>query len=123
MIGNRRMLTYIVIALIVGAALALAVAVASSRSDASGAAASGASEVSASGVYSDAGTEALARRGPRQGAAAARQVHEQGPVHPAADARCDRDGGSHAESDRHIHDGPVDSLGARSRWTARRTTS
>jgi hypothetical protein len=60
--GNRRVLTYIVIALIVGAALALAVALASSRSDASGAAASGAPEVSASGVYSDdaAGTLAVA---------------------------------------------------------------
>jgi hypothetical protein len=60
MMGNRRVLTYIVIALIVGAALALAVAVASSRSDASGATANGSSEVSASGVYSDAGTESLA---------------------------------------------------------------
>jgi hypothetical protein len=60
MIGNRRTLTYVVIALIVGAALALAIAVASSRSDASGATATGPSEVSASGVYSDAGTEALA---------------------------------------------------------------
>jgi hypothetical protein len=60
MMGNRRVLTYVVIALIVGAALALAVAVASSRSDASGASATGAPEVSASGVYSDAGTEALA---------------------------------------------------------------
>jgi hypothetical protein len=57
---NRRILTYVVIALIVGAALALAVAVASSRSDASGATANGASEVSASSVYSDAGTESLA---------------------------------------------------------------
>jgi len=64
MMGNRRMLTYIVIALIVGAALALAVAVASSRSDASGATANGTHEVSASGVYSDAGTEALAAADP-----------------------------------------------------------
>jgi hypothetical protein len=64
MMGNRRMLTYIVIALIVGAALALAVAVASSRSDASGATANGVHEVSASGVYSDAGTEALAAADP-----------------------------------------------------------
>jgi hypothetical protein len=60
MMGNRRMLTYVVIALIVGAALALAIALASSRSDASGVTASGAPEVSASGVYSDAGTESLA---------------------------------------------------------------
>jgi hypothetical protein len=58
--GNRRTLTYVVIALIVGAALALAIAVASSRSDASGVTAGGAPEVSASGVYSDAGTESLA---------------------------------------------------------------
>jgi hypothetical protein len=56
---NRRTLTYVVIALIVGAALALAIAVASSRSDASGATANGAPEVGASGVYSDAGTESL----------------------------------------------------------------
>ena len=57
---DRRILTYVVIALIVGAALALAIAVASTRSDASGATANGAPEVGASGVYSDAGTEALA---------------------------------------------------------------
>jgi hypothetical protein len=58
--GSRRTLTYVVIALIVGAALALAIAVASSRSDASGASSNGAPEVGASGVYSDAGTESLA---------------------------------------------------------------
>jgi hypothetical protein len=59
MIQNRRMLTYVVIALIVGAALALAVAVASTRSEATGAP-SAVSEATVAGVDSDAGTEALA---------------------------------------------------------------
>jgi hypothetical protein len=63
MTQNRRMLTYVVIALIVGAALALAVAVASTRSDAAGA--SGAvSEASVGSVSSDSGTEALAAADP-----------------------------------------------------------
>ncbi len=57
---NRRVLTYVIIALIVGAALAAAVALAGSRSDASGAAAGNSSEATLAGVYSDAGTEALA---------------------------------------------------------------
>ena len=56
---NRRMLTYVVIALIVGAALAFAVAVASTRSDATGAPGA-VGEASVTGVSSDAGTEALA---------------------------------------------------------------
>jgi len=59
MMQNRRMLTYVVIALIVGAALALAVAVASSRSDASGVSANP-TEASVSSISSDAGEEALA---------------------------------------------------------------
>jgi hypothetical protein len=59
MTQNRRMLTYVVIALIVGAALALAVAVASTRSDAAGASGT-VSEAAVSGVSSDSGTEALA---------------------------------------------------------------
>jgi hypothetical protein len=60
---NRRVLTYVVIALIVGAALALAVAVASSRSDAAGASGT-VSEVGVTGISSDAGTEALAAADP-----------------------------------------------------------
>jgi hypothetical protein len=60
---NRRVITYVAIALIVGAALALAVALASSRSNASGAA-SPVAEANAAGVYSDAGTEALAAADP-----------------------------------------------------------
>jgi hypothetical protein len=61
---DRRVLTYVVIALIVGAALALAVAVASSRSDATGATAAGTPEVAATGVYSEAATDALAAADP-----------------------------------------------------------
>jgi hypothetical protein len=60
---NRRMLTYVVIALIVGAALAFAVALASTRSDATGAPGV-VSEVSVTGISSDAGTEALAAADP-----------------------------------------------------------
>jgi hypothetical protein len=60
MTENRRVITYVVIALIVGAALALAVAVASSHSAASGAKGGQTAEAAAAGVYSDAGTEALA---------------------------------------------------------------
>jgi hypothetical protein len=56
---KRRMLTYVVIALIVGAALALAVAVASTRSDAQGAMGAS-SEATVSGVNSAAGNEELA---------------------------------------------------------------
>lgn len=54
MMQNRRLITYIVIALIVGAAFALAVAAAGSHSDASSAS-PGSSEIGAAGVYSDAG--------------------------------------------------------------------
>ena len=60
---NRRMLTYVVIALIVGAALALAVAVASTRSDATGAPGV-VTEAGVAGLNSDAGTEALAAADP-----------------------------------------------------------
>ena len=60
---NRRMLTYVVIALIVGAALALAVAVASTRSDATGAP-NVVTEAGVAGLSSDAGTEALAAADP-----------------------------------------------------------
>lgn len=60
---NRRMLTYVAIALIVGAALALAVAVASTRSDATGAPVTQ-GEAAVAGVSSDAGTEALAAADP-----------------------------------------------------------
>jgi hypothetical protein len=59
MTQHRRVITYVVIALIVGAALALAVAVASSHSATSGAKGGQAAEAAATGVYSDAGTEAL----------------------------------------------------------------
>jgi hypothetical protein len=60
---NRRLLTYVAIALIVGAALALAVALASSGADTSGVAASGATADSA--LYSDdGGTTALAAADP-----------------------------------------------------------
>jgi hypothetical protein len=62
---NRRMLTYVAIALIVGAALALAVALASSGAagDTSGAS-SGGVEATASGLYSDDGEAALAAADP-----------------------------------------------------------
>ena len=60
---NRRMLTYVVIALIVGAALALAVAVATTRSDATGAP-NVVTEAGVAGLSSDAGTEALAAADP-----------------------------------------------------------
>jgi hypothetical protein len=60
---NRRMLTYVAIALIVGAALALAVAVASTRSDATGAP-DAVTEAGVTGLSSDAGTEALAAADP-----------------------------------------------------------
>ena len=60
---NRRMLTYVIIALIVGAALALAVAVASTRSDAAGAP-NVVTEAGVAGLSSDAGTEALAAADP-----------------------------------------------------------
>jgi hypothetical protein len=64
MMQNRRLVTYVVIALIVGAALALAVAVAGSHSDSSGATGRQTAEAAAAGVYSDAGTEALAAADP-----------------------------------------------------------
>jgi len=57
------MLTYVVIALIVGAALALAVAVATTRSDATGAP-NVVTEAGVAGLSSDAGTEALAAADP-----------------------------------------------------------
>jgi hypothetical protein len=57
---NRRVITYVAIALIVGAALALAVAIASSHSDAAGAPTGAQPEAVASGVCSEAGGEALA---------------------------------------------------------------
>ena len=60
---NRRMLTYVVIALIVGAALALAVAVASTRSEATGAPGV-VTEAGVAGLNSDAGAEALAAADP-----------------------------------------------------------
>ena len=60
---NRRMLTYVIIALIVGAALAFAVALASTRSDATGAPGL-VGEASVTGVSSDSGTEALAAADP-----------------------------------------------------------
>ncbi len=62
---NRRLLTYIAIALIVGAALALAVALASSSADTSGVAASGGGATAGSALYSDdGGTTALAAADP-----------------------------------------------------------
>jgi hypothetical protein len=63
MIQNRRMLTYVAIALIVGAALALAVAVASTRSDAAGVPGV-VSEAAVTGLNSADGTEALAATDP-----------------------------------------------------------
>ena len=60
---NRRMMTYIAIALIVGAALALAVALASSGADTTGGAASG-GVTAGSALYSDDGTTALAAADP-----------------------------------------------------------
>jgi hypothetical protein len=60
MTQNRRMLTYIAIALIVGAALALAVALASSgAADTTGAASGGSAETAASALYSDDGGDAV----------------------------------------------------------------
>ena len=57
---NRRVLTYIAIALIVGAALALAVALSNSGAGTSGATASSASDDAvAAGLYSDSGGEAM----------------------------------------------------------------
>ena len=50
---NRRMLTYVLIALIVGAALALAVALASSGAGTSGASAGAAGEVAGASLYSE----------------------------------------------------------------------
>ncbi len=62
---NRRLLTYVAIALIVGAALALAVALASSSADTSGVAASSGGTTADSALYSDdAGTTALAAADP-----------------------------------------------------------
>lgn len=62
---NRRVLTYIAIALIVGAALALAVALASSGAVGSPAAPSGEAALNAAGVYADdEGTAALAAADP-----------------------------------------------------------
>lgn len=59
MSNNRRVLTYIAIALIVGAALALAVALSNSGAGTSGATASSASgDAVATGLYSDSGGEA-----------------------------------------------------------------
>jgi hypothetical protein len=60
---NRRLLTYVAIALIVGAALALAVALASSGADTSGVAASSGTTAD-SALYSDDGTTALAAADP-----------------------------------------------------------
>ncbi|HTX68085.1 MAG TPA: hypothetical protein VMH50_02930 [Thermoleophilia bacterium] len=64
MMQNRRLVAYVVIALIVGAALALAVAVASSHSDASSASVSAHAEASAASLYSDATGDALAAADP-----------------------------------------------------------
>jgi hypothetical protein len=63
---NRRMLTYIAIALIVGAALAMAVALASSgAADTTGAASGGSTDTAASALYSDdGGSAALAAADP-----------------------------------------------------------
>ena len=61
---NRRLLTYVAIALIVGAALALAVALASSGADTSGVAASGAATADSALYSDDAGTTALAAADP-----------------------------------------------------------
>jgi hypothetical protein len=64
MSNNRRVLTYIAIALIVGAALALAVALSNSGAGTSGVTASSAGDTSATGVYSDASTAQLAAADP-----------------------------------------------------------
>ena len=61
---NRRLLTYVAIALIVGAALALAVALASSGADTSGVAASGGTTADSALYSDDAGTTALAAADP-----------------------------------------------------------
>ena len=99
---NRRVLTYIAIALIVGAALALAVALSNSGAGTSGATATSAGDNAlATTVYSDSGDGGACRRGPGQGAAAPRQVHEQGPVHPVPDAGGDVYGGAQPEPDEH----------------------
>jgi len=63
MSSNRRVLTYVAIALLVGAALALAVAVAGSDAGSSGAA-SPSGDTAASAFYSDDGTTALAAADP-----------------------------------------------------------
>ncbi len=57
---NRRIVTYVVIALLVGAALALAVALASSDAGSSGAAASAGGDAAVAGIYSEDGEAALA---------------------------------------------------------------
>ena len=61
---NRRVLTYVAIALIVGAALALAVALSNSGAGTSGASASAGGDSMATGVYSESGTAALAAADP-----------------------------------------------------------
>ncbi len=91
MSNNRRVLTYTAIALIVGAALALAVALSNSGAGTSGVKVSAAGDTAASAIYSDGSETTTARRGRScQGTAAARQVHEQGPVHPVPDAGRDQ---------------------------------
>ena len=65
MSNNRRVLTYVAIALIVGAALALAVAISNSGAGTSGATASAAGDKAATAVYSDSsGTAVLAAADP-----------------------------------------------------------
>jgi len=61
---NRRIVTYVVIALLVGAALALAVALASSDAGSSGAAASAGGDAAVAGIYSEDGEAALAAADP-----------------------------------------------------------
>ena len=64
MSNNRRVLTYIAIALIVGAALALAVALSNSGAGTSGVTASSAGDSSVTGVYSDTSAAQLAAADP-----------------------------------------------------------
>ncbi len=101
---NRRMLTYVVIALIVGAALALAVALASTRSDATGAPGV-VSEVSVTGISSDAGTEALAAADPAKEQPLLDKFTSKDPFIPLVTVSSG--GGStaspSAEPDQHVH--------------------
>jgi hypothetical protein len=62
--NNRRVLTYVAIALLVGAALALAVALSNSGAGTSGVTASAAGDTAATAVYSDSETAALAAADP-----------------------------------------------------------